>query len=67
MTTGNGFLKQTVYIRKDQYLFLQMQALQHKIDDVTNRPDLSYVIREIIDKYREATEAADKKGGKKRG
>jgi hypothetical protein len=65
MTNGNGFLKQTVYIRKDQYLFLQMEALRNKIDEVTDRPDLSHVVRDIIDKYKEASEAARK--GSKRG
>jgi hypothetical protein len=67
--TGAGTQKQTFYIRPDQYMFLQMRALQNKASDRTNRPDLSFVVREIIDKYQEAVEAAAaaSKGRRARG
>ena len=64
--TSAGMLKQTIYIRPDQYMFLQMQALQNKASDRTNRPDLSFVVREIIDKYQEALEATEKAASKGR-
>lgn len=66
---GAGMLKQTFYIRPDQYTFLQMQAIQNRASDRTNRPDLSFVVREIIDKYQEAVEAAAaaSKGRRARG
>lgn len=68
MKTGNGYQKQTVYIRPDQYVYLSMLALNNKIDETTPRPDLSYVLRDIIDKYKAAADAAEPtKGRSKRG
>ena len=67
MKNPNGYVKQTVYIRPDQYLYLQSEALLNKINEKTPRPDFSFVVRDIIDQYRAAQEAANGKGKPKRG
>jgi hypothetical protein len=57
-TTENGFYKLTMYLRPDQYLQLHAIALQAMVERGGGRPDVSKIIREMIDHYAPAMQKA---------
>lgn len=47
---ANGLYKLTMYLRPDQYLWLRAQALAGVMEEGGGRPDVSAILREMIDK-----------------
>ena len=62
--TANGLYKLTMYLRPDQYLWLRAEALKGVLEQGGGRPDVSVILREMIDKLME--EMGGAKGPRKR-
>lgn len=62
MKAANGLFKLTVYLRPDQYLDLHAVALNAAMERGGGRPDVSAIIREMLDHYKPDVEKALKKG-----
>jgi hypothetical protein len=56
--TANGLYKLTMYLRPDQYLWLRAEALKGVMDKGGGRPDVSVILREMVDHYKAQMEAA---------
>jgi hypothetical protein len=63
--TPNGLFKLTMYLRRDQYLWLRAEALKVVMDRGGGRPDVSVILREMIDKIKADMDEAQKPRRKK--
>lgn len=64
--TATGLYKLTMYLRPDQYLFLRAEALKTVMDRGGGRPDVSVILREMIDKIRDEMDAGSGRSKRKR-
>lgn len=64
--TANGLYKLTMYLRPDQYLWLRAEALKSVMEHGGGRPDVSVILREMIDKIKDEMDAAHPKGPRRR-
>jgi hypothetical protein len=67
-TASNGLYKLTMYLRPDQYLWLRAEALKGVMDKGGGRPDVSVILRAMIDKIKADVDATSmvSKGPKRR-
>jgi len=56
--TANGLFKLTMYLRPDQYLWLRAESLKGTMERGGGRPDVSLIVRTMIDRVRADMEAA---------
>lgn len=54
---ANGLYKLTMYLRPDQYLWLRAQALAGVMEEGGGRPDVSAIVREMVDKVKSEMES----------
>jgi hypothetical protein len=57
-TARNGHYKLTVYLRPDQYLWMHAVALDDVMERGGGRPDVSKMLRDMIDDYRPSVDKA---------
>jgi hypothetical protein len=65
MRAANGLFKLTMYLRSDQYLWLRAQALQTVMEEGGGRPDVSSILRQMVDKVKSDMEARQPKKRRK--
>jgi len=65
-TAANGHYKLTVYLRPDQYLWMHAVALDDVMHRGGGRPDVSRMLREMIDDYKPLVDKALAQRKKKR-
>lgn len=54
---ANGLYKLTMYLRPDQYVWLRALALEEAMEREGGRPDVSALLRDMIDKVRPEIDA----------
>lgn len=58
---ANGLYKLTMYLRPDQYLWLRAQALAGVMEEGGGRPDVSAILRAMVDKVRDEMDPPKKR------
>lgn len=62
---ANGLYKLTMYLRPDQYLWLRAQALAGVMEEGGGRPDVSAIVRAMVDKVKAEMDATKPKRRRK--